>query len=84
MGITGSLIVYISIWWIVFFSVLPVGIKSENKQFRENLEGNDPGAPKNPKIGKKFIITTIITTVLFFGIYYMVSNDYFNLREYLQ
>jgi predicted secreted protein len=84
MGITGSLIIYISIWWIVFFSVLPVGIKSQNKQFRDNLGGKDPGAPKNPKIGKKFIITTIITTVLFFGIYYMVSNDYLNLREYLQ
>jgi predicted secreted protein len=35
MGITGSLIVYISIWWIVFFSVLPVGIKSENKQLEK-------------------------------------------------
>ena len=82
MGITGSLIVYIIIWWIVFFSILPVGIKSENKQFKENLEGNDPGAPKNPKIGIKFIITTIITTILFFGIYYMVSIDYLNLREF--
>ncbi len=82
MGITGSLIVYIIIWWIIFFSILPVGIKSENHQFKENLEGNDPGAPKNPKIGIKFMITTIITTILFFGIYYMVSIDYLNLREF--
>ena len=31
MGTTGSIIVYICIWWIVFFSVLPIGIKS-NKE----------------------------------------------------
>ena len=69
---------------MVFFSVLPVGIKSQNKEFKENLEGNDAGAPKNPNIGKKFLITTLITTILFLAIYYIVKNGYFNLREYLQ
>ena len=52
MGITGSLIVYISIWWVVFFSVLPIGISSNKKKFSDNIQGNDPGAPKNPKIIK--------------------------------
>ena len=84
MGITGSLIVYVSIWWIVFFSVLPIGIKSQNKEFQEKLHGNDIGAPKNPNIGKKFLITTLITSILFLGIYYVVDNNYFNLRIYLQ
>ena len=84
MSTTGSLIVYISIWWIVFFSVLPIGIKSQNKEFQEKLHGNDIGAPKNPNIGKKFLITTLITSILFFAIYYIVTNGYFNLREYLQ
>mgnify|MGYP001411949634 CR=1 FL=1 len=36
MGITGSIIVYVLIWWIIFFSVLPVGIQSKkNAKFRE-------------------------------------------------
>jgi predicted secreted protein len=48
------------------------------------LQGNDAGAPKNPNIGKKFLVTTLITTLAFFGIYYIVTNGYFNLREYLQ
>ena len=84
MSITGSLIVYILIWWIVFFSVLPIGIQSQNKKFENTLRGNDIGAPKNPNIGKKFVITTLITTLAFFGIYYIVINGYFNLREFLQ
>ena len=84
MSITGSLVTYVCIWWIVFFSILPVGIKSERRQFKENIGGNDPGAPKNPKILSKFIFSTLITTIIFLGIYYMVKYNYFNLREYLQ
>ena len=84
MSITGSIIVYVMIWWIIFFSVLPLGIKSNKEVFNESIEGTDPGAPKNPKIGKKFLITTIITSILFIIIYYTVELGFFNLRNFLQ
>ena len=83
METTGAVIVYICIWWIVFFSVLPIGIKSENVEIKDELHGNDPGAPKNPRIAKKFIITTLITSIIFAVIYYLTINNYLNLRGYL-
>ena len=84
MGITGSIIVYVLIWWMIFFSVLPVGIQSNKEKFNERIDGIDPGAPNNPKIGKKFLITTIITSIIFIVIYYLVKFNLLNLREYLQ
>ena len=84
MGITGSIIVYVLIWWMIFFSVLPVGIQSNKAKFKEGLDGIDPGAPNNPKIGKKFLITTIITSIIFIVIYYLVKFNLLNLREYIQ
>ena len=84
MGITGSIIVYVLIWWIIFFSVLPIGIQSNNEKFREKIEGVDPGAPINPKIAKKFFITTIITSIIFIVIYYLVEFNLLNIREYVQ
>ena len=84
MGITGSIIVFVIIWWIIFFSVLPVGIQSNKEKFKERIEGIDPGAPKNPKIAKKFLITTIITTLIFLVVYYLVKIDLLNLREFLK
>ena len=84
MGITGSIIVYVLIWWIIFFSVLPVGIQSNKEKFKEKIEGVDPGAPINPKIGKKFLITTLITSIIFIVIYYLVEFNLLNLRKYLQ
>jgi len=84
VGITGSIIVYVLIWWIIFFSVLPIGVQSKKEQFKERIDGIDPGAPNNPKIGKKFLITTIITSIIFIVIYYLVKFNLLNLREYLQ
>ena len=84
MGITGSIIVYVMIWWIIFFSVLPIGIRSNKEVFKDKIGGVDPGAPKNPKIGKKFLITTLITTIIFLVIYYLVKFNLLNLREFLQ
>ena len=84
MSITGLAIIYIIIWWIIFFSALPIGIKHDDKRFNDNLEGVDPGAPKNPNILKKFLYTTLITTLIFIGIYYIVNNNHFNLREFIK
>ena len=84
MGITGSIIVYVMIWWIIFFSFLPIGIRSNKEVFKERIEGMDPGAPKNPQIRKKFLITTLITSIIFAVIYYLVDIDLLNLREFLK
>ena len=50
-------------------------------EFKDDLHGNDPGAPKNPRIFKKFLITTLITSIIFAVIYYLTANDYLNLRR---
>ncbi len=84
MSITGSIVVYVIIWWIIFFSVLPIGIKHNTKPFKNNIEGIDPGAPKNPNILRKFLYTTLITTLIFIGIYYIVVSNHFNLREFIK
>ena len=66
------------------FSVLPIESNQIKKFLRKKIEGMDPGAPKNPKIAKKFLITTIITSIIFVVIYYLVKLNLLNLREFLQ
>ena len=78
MSITGSLIIFVLIWWIIFFSLLPTDVDRKHK---EMIEGVDKGSPENPKIIKKIIYTTIITSIIFIGIFMLVKYDYFNLRR---
>ena len=78
MSITGLAIIYIIIWWIVFFAILPIDVE-RNKIIK--VEGEDPGSPENPKMLKKFIYYTGITTILFIIIYLLMKFEYLNLRN---
>ena len=78
MSPTGLAIIYIIIWWIVFFAILPIDVE-RNKEIK--IEGEDPGSPENPKILKKFVYCTGITTVLFIIIYLLMKFEYLNLRN---
>ena len=49
MSLTGLAIIYIIIWWIIFFAILPIDVE-RNKSVK--IEGEDPGSPENPKMLK--------------------------------
>jgi len=78
MSVTGLAIIYIIIWWIVFFAILPIDV-NRNKTVR--IEGEDLGSPENPKMLKKFLYCTGITSVIFVIIYLLMKYEYLNLRN---
>ena len=78
MSVTGLAIVYIIIWWIVFFAILPIDV---NRLKTVKIEGEDHGSPENTKILKKFLYCTGITTVIFIIIYLLIKSEYLNLRN---
>ena len=78
MSPTGLAIIYIIIWWIVFFAILPIDVERDK---RVKIEGEDPGSPENPKMVKKFIYCTGITTFLFIIIFLLMKFEYLNLRN---
>ena len=80
MSVTGLAIIYIIIWWTVFFAILPIDVE-RNKLIK--IEGEDSGSPENPKMLKKFIYCTVITTILFTIIYILMKFEYLNLRNIL-
>ena len=77
MSATGLAIIYIMIWWIVFFVILPIDV---NRQKSVKIYGEDIGSPENPRMLKKFIFCTGITTVIFVIIYLLIKYEYLNLR----
>ena len=75
-----AIVVYVLIWWIVFFCTLPFGITNIEKA----KDGTMPGAPINPGLKKKFIITTAITTVLWIGAYFIISSNLISFHDMAQ
>ena len=77
MSATGLAIIYVIIWWIVFFTILPIEV---NREKSTKIDGEDAGSPENPKMLKKFIYCSGITTVIFMIIYLLIKYEYLNLR----
>ena len=78
MSVTGLAILYIIIWWIIFFSILPLDV---NREKPSKIDGEDAGSPENPKMVKKFIYCTGISTSIFIIIYLLIRYEYLNLRN---
>ncbi len=76
MSLTGGLVSFVVIWWLVFFMALPFGVHPP-----ETIEaGHDLGAPENPRIWLKVAITTVIAAVLTVGLYYFLESGLIDLR----
>ncbi len=54
------LVIYLILWWLVFFVMLPFGIERD----QDVTFGNDPGAPKKSLVKKKAIISSFVTLIL--------------------
>jgi len=71
-------VVYFLVWWTVLFAVLPVGI-------RPDADGQAPGgwrgAPEAPGIGRKALWTTAVATLVFLGIYALITSDWLSFRH---
>jgi predicted secreted protein len=55
--------VYIVIWWIVLFAVLPWGVHSQQESGKV-VRGSERGAPARPLMKKKLAATTVIAALL--------------------
>ena len=72
------LAMYMFIWLVVFFSLLPFDV-NRNRKFL--VPANEVGAPENPKMLKKTIYCTGITTFVFIILLFLIKYEYLNLKN---
>ena len=77
MTVASAIVVFVILWWLTFFCVLPIGIKPAE----EGHLGYDAGAPANPRILRKMLITTGIAIVLFGVAYWIISSNFYSFRH---
>lgn len=65
MTLGTGIAIYLTLWWVVLFTVLPLGVVSHAEAGIDKGDGGDPGAPVDPKLKKKFLTTTWVSAVLF-------------------
>ncbi len=69
-------LVFLVIWWLVLFMVLPWG----NRAVEDPEPGHATSAPAKPRIALKFAITTGIALVMFVIAYAVTEAGLINFR----
>lgn len=77
MGWVTGIVVYVLVWWITLFAVLPLWVTP--------AEPDDPGyaagAPQRPRLLLKMAITTMVAALIWLAIYMLVRSPWLSFRE---
>lgn len=76
-----GLVVFVIIWWLVFFTTLPFGVRAPHEVGEEVGAGHADGAPVRPRLWLKAGITTAITAALWGVAYAVIAYDLISFRQ---
>lgn len=80
MSIASAIVLYCSIWAIVFFMVLPQGITSQSEAGTVE-PGTPASAPTDAMVARKMLITTGIAAVLWGAAFSVIHFHLFSLED---
>jgi predicted secreted protein len=72
MGIAGSLVTIVLLWWLAFFVLLPIGIRSQIEE-GEVEPGTVAAGPPRPRRLKKALGALAISIVLWLTIFAIIE-----------
>lgn len=71
MNITGAIILYAVLWFIILFILVPIGYVSQEESGRV-VPGTPSGAPAKSRLGRKMLWAAIIAGVFWIGCAYLI------------
>ena len=77
MGLVTGIAVYLVVWWLVLFTVLPWGVRPPD----EPEPGHVRSAPANPRLRLKFAVTTVLAAVVWAVIFVLVEIELISFRD---
>ncbi|AWV23484.1 putative membrane associated protein [Roseomonas mucosa] len=79
MGVVTGIVVFFLVWWTVLFVTLPLGVRPDTDA--ESTPGGWRGAPLAPRLGRKVLLTTAISAVVWVGLEMVIRSDYLSFRH---
>lgn len=75
MNLLTGLAIYFILWWLVLFTVLPWGAHSHHETGEASEPGNAPSAPLKPRLAFKFVITTVVSAIVFAAVWALLKYE---------
>jgi predicted secreted protein len=82
MSLTFAIAVYLVIWWTVLFAILPIGVRTQGEDGAV-IPGTPESAPTRPRLLRIVVLTTVVSAVVFAGLWAAVRYGFLNLESLL-
>ncbi|MBZ6378718.1 hypothetical protein B5C34_11445 [Pacificimonas flava] len=69
MGLGSALAIYLLIWTVTLFLVLPFGVRTAEEEGEDQIPGQADSAPVRPLIFKKLLWNTLLSAAIFALLY---------------
>lgn len=79
-----AIVAFTIIWWVVLFTILPIGVRTAADEQMEAEPGHAPSAPLMPRLGRKFLITTGISVLVLLAYWALLTYDPWGLGEWFR
>lgn len=76
MDVVTGIAVYVIVWWVVLFAILPWGVRPDESA----IPGAMAGAPERPRLWLKIAVTTGVAGLAWLLIAAAVAYNWFPLR----
>ena len=73
-----AVVLYLLIWWVVLFAVLPIGTRPEPEP---DAESGWRGAPIRPHLGRKIVATTVVAALVWGGSVALIEAGWISFRH---
>jgi len=80
MNLFLGIAIYVILWWLAFFTMLPLGAQSPHEGDEATVPGVERGAPKAHRLGLKIILASGIAAVLWLFTAWAISVDLVGMR----
>jgi len=81
MSLVFGLAIYFIVWWIVLFAILPIGVRTSEEAGEETARGFAESAPHRPRLLPKMLATTVISGIVFAGLYAIIVHHVITLDD---
>jgi len=80
MDLAISIAIYLVIWWIVLFAMLPIGVRTQAEE-GEVAPGTAESAPHHPRLLAKMVATTVVASMVFAAVYVIIVHRVITLDQ---
>jgi len=80
MSLAFAIAIYVVIWWVVLFAMLPIGVRTQAEE-GDIAPGTAESAPHLPRLLPKMVATTVVASIVFAIVYAIVAHKIVTLDE---